>query len=94
MGAINESIPFEVEIDAKEVTLAATLDQNGRPVAFFSRTIQDSELKHTSVEKETQAITEAVRHWRHILTERSFILETDQKSVTYTFNQQHKSDKI
>ena len=36
---IDETIPFEVETDASEVALAATINQNGRPVSFFSRTI-------------------------------------------------------
>ena len=49
--AIDETIPFEVETDASEVALAATLNQNGKPVAFFSRTLQGSELKHASIEK-------------------------------------------
>ena len=60
--AVDESILFEV---ASDVALAATLNQNGRPVAFFSRTLQGSELKHAAVEKEAQTIIEAVRHWRH-----------------------------
>jgi len=58
--AIDETIPFEVETDASEVALAATLNQNGKSVAFFSRTLQSSELKEASIEKEAQAITEAL----------------------------------
>ena len=38
--AIAESAPFEVETDAADVALAATLNRNGRPVAFFSRTLE------------------------------------------------------
>jgi len=49
-----------------------------------SQTLQGSELKHASIEKEAQAIIEAVRHWRH------FILKTDQKSVFYMFDKQHR----
>ena len=88
--AIDETIPFEVETDASEVALAATLNQNGKPVVFFSRTLQGSELKHASIEKEAQAIIEAVRHWRHFLAGRHFILKTDQKSVSYMFDKQHR----
>ena len=65
VSTIDETIPFEVETDASDVALAATLNQNGRPVEFFSRTLQGSELKHSAVEKEAQAIVESIRHWRH-----------------------------
>ena len=96
--AIDESIPFDVETDASDVALAATLSQNGKPVAFFSRTLQGSELKHASIEKEMQAIIESVRHWKHFLTGRHFTLTNDQKSVSYMFDQRHKgkikNDKI
>ncbi len=39
VNAINEDIPFEVETDAPDYVIAATLNQNGRPVAFFSRIV-------------------------------------------------------
>ena len=34
--AIDDSIPFEAETDASDYAIAATLNQAGRPVAFFS----------------------------------------------------------
>ena len=67
--AIDENIPFQVETDASEVALAATLTQNNRPVAFFSHMLHGSELKHSAIEKEAQAVIESIRHWRYFLTD-------------------------
>ena len=39
MCAIDEHIPFEVETDALEFAIAATLNQNGCLVVFLSRTL-------------------------------------------------------
>ena len=96
--AIDENLPFEVETDASEVALAATLNQAGQPVPFFSRTLQGPEVRHPSVEKEAQAIIESILYWKHYLTGKHFSLKTDQKSVSYMFDQRHKgkikNDKI
>ena len=98
MSAVDENAPFEVETDASEFALAGTLNQNGRPVAFFSRTLTKAELNHSAVEKEAAAIIESVRKWRHYLTGKRFKLVTDQQSVAYMFEAKHKSkiknDKI
>ena len=87
-----------METDASEVALAATLNQAGRPVAFFSITLQGPEVRHPSVEKEAQAINASIRSWKHYLTGKHFSLKTDQKSVSYMFDQRHKgkikNDKI
>ena len=43
--AIDSSLPLEIETDALEHAIAASLTQNGRPVAFFSRTLTSRRLK-------------------------------------------------
>lgn len=88
--AVDEELPFEVETDASEVAIAATLNQAGRPVAFFSRTLQGPEIRHLSVEKEAQAIIESIPPLETLPDQTSFQLKTDQKSVSYMFDQRHK----
>lgn len=91
LAAIMEDEMFIVETDASGHALAATLSQNGRPVAFFSRSLNVSERHHSAIEKEASAIVESLRKWRHHLIGKHFILITDQQSVSFMFNQKHTS---
>ena len=87
---IDESLPFQVETESSDYALVATLNQQGRPVAFFARTLQPHEMLHPSVEKEAMAIIESIRNWRHFLAPRRFTLVTDQRSTSFMFNTQQK----
>ena len=98
LNCINDSDVLVVETDASDFAIAATLNQGGRPVAFFSRTLNTSERKHTSIEKEAYAIVEALKKWRHFLVGRHFRIVTDQQAVSFIFNNKRvgkiKNDKI
>ena len=87
-----------VETDASDIALSATLNQNGRPIAFFARTLQSHERKHPAIEKEAAAVVEACRKWRHYLSCRKFRLLTDQQAVSFIFaasgQGKTKNDKI
>ena len=48
---IDKDLPSTVKTDALNFAIAATLNQNNKPVAFHARTLSCTEQKHSSVEK-------------------------------------------
>ena len=66
VSTIDETIPFKVETDASDFTIASMLNQAGRPFAF-SRSLSETERRHSALEKEANAIVESIRAWEHYL---------------------------
>ncbi|GFY53790.1 putative retrovirus-related pol polyprotein from transposon opus [Trichonephila inaurata madagascariensis] len=61
LATIEDDIPFRVETHSSDFPIGATLNQPGRSVAFFSRTLHASELRHSSPEKGAYVIVESFR---------------------------------
>ena len=98
LKVIDEKCPFTIETDASDIAISAVLQQNQRPVAFWSRTLNASEKRWASIEKEAAAIDESIRKWSHFLLGRHFTVITDQNSVAFMFDKARRSkiknDKI
>ena len=97
LASVDKIAPFTLETNASDVAVSAVLQQNGRPVAFWSRTLNSNENRYANVEKEAAAIVEAIRRWSHYLLRRKFII-TDQNSMAFMFGNSRrnriKNDKI
>ena len=60
--SVDEDQYFVVETDASNVAISRTLKQNGKPAAFFSKTLNVLQKLYPSVEKEAMSIVEALKH--------------------------------
>ena len=98
LATIDYNESFEVETDASNHCIAATLNQQRRPVTFFSWTQNNKRIKHHAVEKEAAAIVETVQQWHYFLLGKNFKAITDQRSISHIYDNKHKSkiknDKI
>ena len=63
--------PFELDMDASDFAIGGVLMQEGHPIAFESRKLNDTERKYTVQEKEMTAVIHCLRTWRHYLLGRS-----------------------
>ena len=59
--------PFEVHTDASDFSIGGVLMQDGHPVAYESRKLQDREQKYSVHEKKMNAIIHCLHVWRNYL---------------------------
>jgi hypothetical protein len=80
---------FKVNCDASAVGIGGVLSQEGWPIALFSEKLSGSKKNYTTYDLEFYAIVQSLKHWRHYLVQKEFILITDHKALKY-INGQHK----
>lgn len=82
--------PFILDTDASDRGIGAVLSQGGdteeRVVAYYSRTLSRAERNYCVTRRELLAVVQGVRHFRHYLYGRKFLLRTDHASLTWLLN--------
>ena len=73
-------------VDASEVAVGGELaqrgkDQSWRPIAFFSHALTPAEKKYSAFDRELLAMYLAVRHFKHFLEGKPFVIFTDHKPL-------------
>lgn len=83
-------LPFELHCDACKLGIGAVLSQQGRPVAYYSEKMAGARARYSTYDVEFYAIVQAIKHWRHYLAHKEFVLFTDHVALRYLGTQ----DKI
>lgn len=81
------SLPFELHCDASKLGIGGVLSQQGRPVAFFSEKLAGARGRYSAYDVEFYAIVQAIKHWRHYLIHREFVLFTYHDALRHLDSQ-------
>ncbi|GMQ12089.1 hypothetical protein CsSME_00054546 [Camellia sinensis var. sinensis] len=84
---------YEVQTDASDFAIGGVLMQDGHPIAYESRKLNDTERRYTVQEKEMTAIIHCLRTWRHYLLGSKFVVKTDNVATSYFQTQKKLSPK-
>ena len=87
------SLTFEVHCDASKVGIGAVLSQQGKPIAYFSEKLNGAKAHYSTYDVEFYAVVQALKHWRHYLIHKDFVLYTDHATLKYLNSQDKLSHR-
>jgi hypothetical protein len=93
LGLPDHTKPYEIHTDASDFAIGGVLMQEGHPIAYESRKLNDTERRYTVQEKEMTAIIHCLRTWRHYLLGSKFEIKTDNVATSYFQTQKKLSPK-
>ena len=72
-------------VDASDTAMGGVVEQKiggkFRPIAFFSKKMSSAEKKYSVFDRELLGIYSAIKHFRHFIEGRPFIIYTDHKPL-------------
>lgn len=89
---------FNLTTDASNVAIGAILSQgpigSDKPVCYASRTLNESEMNYSTIEKELLAIVWATKYFRPYLFGRKFKVLTDHKPLEWMMNLKEPNSRL
>lgn len=92
LAHFNELLETTVSCDASPYGIGCVLSQTDlsgveRPVAFYSRSMNEAERRYAQTDREGLSVVSGVKKWHYYLYGRSFKLKTDHKPLLGLFGE-------
>ena len=82
---------FHIYTDASHTQLGAVITQDKKPIAFYSRKLNEAQTRYTTTERELLSIVETLKEFRTILLGMKIIVHTDHQNLTYV---KHNTERV
>ena len=93
LALLDFSLTFKVYCDASKVSIGAILSQQGKPIAYLSEKLNEVKAHYNTYDVEFYTIVQALKHWRHDLIHKDFVLYTDHAALKYLNSQDKLSHR-
>ena len=77
------SKPFDVHTDSSGFQLGGVLSQEGKPIAFFSKKLNEVQKRYPITEWELLSIVEILKEFKYLLLGNRITIYTDHKNLTF-----------
>ena len=77
------SKPFHIHTDSSCAQLGSVITQSDKPIAFYSRKMNDAQKRYPTGEQELLSIVETLKEFKNILLGQDVIIHTDHKNLLY-----------
>ena len=75
--------PFVLRTDASGFAIGAVLEQDGKPLGFYSKALTGSELRYATYDQELLAVIAALQRWQPLLTYAQVTVYTDHQALQF-----------